>query len=290
MTRLKKGGEEAMSRKTTVASLIALFCLTISVFAAPGDETNVKGFIKTRNGDILVIQTASGDVPVALTDETKTKDNRGLLGVREQEMADTVLIPGLKVNIDGELGLGNRVTATTITVDGDDLESSQMIQAGLHPTAQQVAANVQRLGTHQQAIETNQQQIEANIKQTEAHEQRFANLDDFDVKGQTTAKFATGSSTISDADKLQLKQLAEQTKQVPGYLIEVIGFADSTGNAAMNEHETQRAARKSGCRLPHSAVWCAGTSHRGTWRDGRVWINRNKRNKYRASCKPPGRS
>jgi OOP family OmpA-OmpF porin len=174
-------------------------------------------------------------------DETKTKDNRGLLGVREQEMADTVLIPGLKVNIDGELGAGNRVVATTITVDGDDLESSQMIQAGLHPTAEQVAANVQRLETHQQAIETNRQniasnkqQIEANIKQTEAHEQRFAKLDDFDVKGETTVKFATGRSTISDADKQQLKQLAQQANQVPGYLIEVIGFADSTGKAAMN--------------------------------------------------------
>jgi hypothetical protein len=42
--------------------------------------------------------------------------------------------------------------AKTITVDGDDLETSEMIKAGLHPTAQQVAANVQKLEEHEAEI------------------------------------------------------------------------------------------------------------------------------------------
>ena len=38
-----------------------------------------------------------------------------------------------------------QVVAKTITLDGDDLETAEMIQAGLHPTAEQVAANVEAL-------------------------------------------------------------------------------------------------------------------------------------------------
>ena len=83
--------------------------------------------------------TAQGrDVTVVLTDDTMTKDNTGLFGLGKEKMAATVLIPGLKVDVDGTAGENGQVIAKTITVDGDDLETSEMIEAGLHPTAQQV--------------------------------------------------------------------------------------------------------------------------------------------------------
>jgi hypothetical protein len=47
-------------------------------------------------------------------------------------------------------------------VDGDDLETAEMIQAGLNPTAEQVAANMQAIEGNKQNIATNQQSIEAN--------------------------------------------------------------------------------------------------------------------------------
>jgi hypothetical protein len=75
-------------------------------------------------------------VTVVLTDDTVTKDNTGLFGLGKQKMAATVLIPGLKVDVDGTAGENGQVIAKTITVDGDDLETSEMIEAGLHPTAQ----------------------------------------------------------------------------------------------------------------------------------------------------------
>ena len=60
-------------------------------------------------------------------------------------------------------------------------------------------------------------------------------LDDFDVKAQATVNFKVRSSTISKEDKEELKKLAQTAKGLPGYIIEVKGFADSTGAAAMNE-------------------------------------------------------
>jgi len=232
---------------------MALFML-ISV-AAFGQKTKVKGMIETRTGETLIVTNSDGKTTVVLTDETTTKDDRGLFGLSKHQMSNVVLIPGLKVEVEGTSDDQSRVVAKTITVDGDDLEASEMIQAGLHPTAEQVAANVQAIGTnkqnidthrtqlaaHKENIETNQQnigtnkqQIAANLGAIEEHTNRFKALTDFDVKGEATVKFKVGSSKISPKDQEQLKALAESAKGQTGYIIEVMGYADSTGEAAMN--------------------------------------------------------
>jgi outer membrane protein OmpA-like peptidoglycan-associated protein len=170
-------------------------------------------------------------------------------------MSNVVLIPGLKVDIDGASDEQGRVVAKTITVDGDDLESAEMIQAGLHPTAEQVAANVQaietnrgdiaankvQLAAHKENIETNQQniagnrqKIEQNMANIEENTKRFTALSEYDVKGQATVNFEVGSTKISAKDQIELKELANTATSLKGYIIEVTGYADATGDAAMN--------------------------------------------------------
>jgi OmpA-OmpF porin, OOP family len=252
-----------MHRKTIVVSLMALF-LVASVFAFGGDETEVKGMITARTGETLVVKSGTGTTTVVLTDNTRTKDDRGLFGLERQEMSSVVLIPGLKVNIDGVSDDQGRVVAKTITVDGDDLETAEMIQSGLHPTAEQVAANVQVLEAHsgqleshtaqlagqkenietnQQNIAANKQQIEANIKDIEENTQRFTALSEYDVRGQATVNFEVGSSKISAKDQIELKQLANTATRLKGYIIEVTGYADSTGNAAINTKLSENRAK-----------------------------------------------
>jgi OmpA-OmpF porin, OOP family len=235
-----------------VATNMAVVCLlTLGV----GASAETKGIIMSRSGDTMVVNGADGKTTVLLTADTATRDNRGLFGLEKEHLGDTVLIPGLKVEVDGSPDDQGRVVAKTITVDGDDLETAQMIESGLHPTAEQVAANVKTLeahqaslGTHEQNIAANQQniatnqqniaenkeQIEKNIKDVEEVNNRFATLDDYDVKGQATVKFAVGSTKIAPQDQQQLKQLAETAKGINGYIVEVIGYTDSTGSAAMN--------------------------------------------------------
>jgi outer membrane protein OmpA-like peptidoglycan-associated protein len=242
-----------MQLKTILVSLTGLFLLaSVAAVAASGDE--VKGMIITRTGETLIVKGSNGNTTVLLTANTTTKDDRGLFGLETQQLSDIVLIPGLKVKVDGT-SEGGQFVAKTITVDGDDLETAEMIQSGLHPTAEQVAANVQtlaahkeQLGTHQQNISANQrdiatnqqniaankQQIEANVKDIEENTQRFTALAEYDVKGEATVKFATGSSKISTADQEELKKLAGTATGLTGYIIEVTGYADSTGGAAMN--------------------------------------------------------
>lgn len=245
-----------MQRKVMFASLVAAVCLVaLSAFAASGDKTKVKGMINTRTGETLIVNSGGTNVTVVLTDDTTTKDDRGLFGLDKQHMSNVVLIPGLKVDVSGTTDDQGRVVAKTITVDGDDLEASEMIQAGLHPTAEQVATNVQsiaenqeNIATNKQGIATNKQDIEAHRqdiaahaqriseseKDIETHTQRFMALADFDVKGEANVKFDTGSTKISKQDQAELQKLAEVAKTQTGYIVEVIGYADATGDAAVN--------------------------------------------------------
>ena len=232
-------------RKVTLVVLASVLLLGSAL--AFGQK--VKGMITNRTGETLIVKSSDGKTTtVVLTDDTKTQDKRGLFGLEKQRLGSTVLIPGLKVSVDGTADNQGRIIAKTITTDGDDLETSEMIQAGLQPTAEQVAANMQTLEAHskqlaghkenieanKQNITANKQEIEANRKDIEANTKRFEALTDFDVKDQATVKFAVGSSKISAADQEALKKLAETAKGLKGYIIEVVGYADSTGAAAMN--------------------------------------------------------
>jgi len=242
-----------MKLKTIMTSLAGLLLLaSVAAVGASGDE--VKGMIITRTGETLIVKGSNGNTTVVLTANTTTRDKRGLFGLDRQQMSDVVLIPGLKVKVDGT-SEGGRFVAKTITVDGDDLETAEMIQSGLHPTAEQVAANVQKLEAHQaelaghkESIEANKQNIAANQQDIAANKQqiaesmkdiqentdRFTALSEYDVKGEATVKFATGSSKISAADEESLKKLAGTATGLTGYIIEVTGYADATGSAAMN--------------------------------------------------------
>jgi outer membrane protein OmpA-like peptidoglycan-associated protein len=227
----------------------------VAAFGASGDKAKVKGMIISRTGETLIVSSPDGKVTVVLTDDTRTKDNVGLFGWGRKEMSDVVLIPGVKLDVDGMSDDQGRVVAKTITIDGDDLETAEMIQSGLHPTAEQVAANVQTLAEHDEKIETNKvqlaahreyiennkqniasnkQQIDANIKDIQENTDRFMALSEYDVKGQATVKFNVGSAKVASEDEEQLKQLAQTATGLKGYIIEVMGYTDSTGNAAMN--------------------------------------------------------
>jgi outer membrane protein OmpA-like peptidoglycan-associated protein len=179
-------------------------------------------------------------------------------------MSSVVLIPGLKVDIDGATDEQGRVVAKTITVDGDDLEASQMIEAGIHPTAEQVAENVRQLETHNaqlashgaqlaaqretleahgMSVADHEQKIAASMKDIEENTNRFTALSQFDVKGQVTLKFNVGSSKLDSQDEDALKALAQTASGLTGFIVEVVGYADATGSAEVNTKLSEERAK-----------------------------------------------
>jgi OmpA-OmpF porin, OOP family len=240
-----------MNRKTIILSLMAvLFVSSIFAFGASGGKAKVKGIINNRTGSTLIVSTRGGEVTVVLTDDTKTRDKKGIFGLDKVIMSNAVLIPGLKVSVNGTYDDQGRVVARTITTDGDDLETSEMIQAGLHPTAEQVAINVknierhdQNLAAHQETLMAHEKHIKKNMKDIEAHTNRFNALSDFNVKAEATVKFKVGSAKISDEDQEALKALAQTAIGLTGYIIEVQGYTDSTGTPVMNTKLSENRAK-----------------------------------------------
>src|SRR5215471_7466226 len=262
--QLKKRDTNMNGKCKTTALMGLCFFAEVAAFGAGDNKARVEGMIITRTGETLIVSNPQGQVTVVLTADTRTKDDRGLFGLETQEMGSAVLIPGLKVKVDGVSEDQGRVVAKTITVDGDDLETAEMIQAGLHPTAQQVAANVQTLETHEQAIAGHEQDIAANKQAIAGHEQdiaankqaiagheqdiaahtkkieqnmkdiqentdRFNALTEYEVKHAAVVKFAAGSSQISADEQEQLQQVAQTAVGLKGYIVEVMGYTDSTG-------------------------------------------------------------
>ena len=233
-------------RLRNVMGLLAL-CFVI-VLSAQGQDNNIKlkGLITGRTGDTFILKTVDGgSTTVVLDDSTKVQAPLGL-GLRKEQMSAAVLIPGLKVSVDGTSQDATHVLAKTITFDKGDLQTAEMIQAGLTPTKQQVAtnqqnieANTQNITANKTAIEANQQGIASNKAAIDANaaevSKRFAELSDYDTKGQVTILFGSGSSTISAQDQEALKKFAQDATTLKGYIIEVEGFADSSGNPVMNQ-------------------------------------------------------
>jgi OmpA-OmpF porin, OOP family len=246
------------NRKTRTGYAALVLCLAVGMAygASNGEKVKVQGMITGRTGESVTIKTNDGStVTVVLDDNTKVQQPKGL-GLRKKQMSATVLVPGLKISVDGTGDAQSRVVAKSITFSSDDLETAEAIQAGLTPTKQAVATNQQNIAANKQATQTNaqniaanqvqtaankqqiannQEQIDANQQQIQATTKRFSELSEYDKKGDAVVNFAVGSSVISASDKAALKQLAQSATGLTGYIIQVKGFADSSGNAAMNQ-------------------------------------------------------
>ena len=234
------------STVTRIAQLTAC-CLTVVAIthagaSSPAQDSKIEGVITARNGAAMTVRTASGDVVVALTDATEVKEKEGKLGLRKKHAAVMGLIPGLKVDVHGTAGPKGGLTATSVAFSAADLQTAQVIQAGLNPTQQQVVATTGQAEANKAAIQGNQQAIQANQQQVakltgdEADlAKRFGELGDYDVKHEATVFFDAGKADLSATSKSDLGQVAQQAKALSGYLLEVEGFADSSGNASLNE-------------------------------------------------------
>ena len=235
--------------KRTIVCTFALTLIFAFTALTPGfsdDTKTVKGLITKRSADTIVIRSGDGTTQtVTLSDETKVQSPKGL-GLRKEQMSWASLIPGLKVTVKGVPDASGNLAAKEIKFSKDDLQTASIVQAGLTPTEEKVAANAENIATNQQNISANKENINnnaANIAVNKARiagneqevSRRFSELADYEVKNQATIYFASGKSTLGADDKAALAQLASEAIKLSGYIIEVQGFADSIGNAATNQ-------------------------------------------------------
>jgi OOP family OmpA-OmpF porin len=219
--------------KQIKAVLLIVMVLTSLIVCA---QTKIEGVIKGRSGSTIVLQT--GDSPkviVLLTDHTDVAQVVGALKARKKQMSMAALIPGLPIRVDGVYDEKNQLIAHTIRFKGNDLEQAQAIQAGLAETAQQAQQNKEGLDKQQAALTEQEKNVAANKEAIAAATARFGQLNDYYILDEATVYFANGKVKVDPKYNPQLVTLADKAKMINGYMIQVKGYASSSGSASLNQ-------------------------------------------------------
>lgn len=234
----------------SIAMLMAIFAFlpAQAAPAAAAQLVKIEAVVVARDGKNLTIHSETGDSVITLTDATSIKQISGFLGLSRKSMGTEVLIPGLRVSIDGELSGGN-TTAKNVNFYADDLKTAQQMQAALTIPQQRIKEQEQIIKEQEQLIAANKQGIAANKEglvqakaEDEAIAKRIGDLADYDMKGELTILFDINSAKLSEKGKMDLKTLADTAKTMKGYLIQVAGYTSSTGNDASNQSLSDRRA------------------------------------------------
>jgi OmpA-OmpF porin, OOP family len=222
---------------------VSLFVAALLSTMALAQSVKVEGLIKARNGETMVLQTSDApNLPVLLTDSTQVGQVQGMFKARRKEMSMAALIPGLEVKVEGTYNDQNQLVAKSVSFKGNDLEQAQKIEAGLHETRTQAEQNKAELEKHKMelqkqnvALQQQQQQIAANKAAIDAATARFGQLDDYYILDEVVVYFGNKKIKVDPSYRPKLIELAEKAKTINGYVIEVKGYASSSGDVALNQ-------------------------------------------------------
>jgi outer membrane protein OmpA-like peptidoglycan-associated protein len=206
-------------------------------------QSKVEGLIKSRNGETMTLQTS--DAPaliVVLTDSTEVGQVQGVLKARRKQMSMAALVPGLAVKVEGAYNTENQLVAKSVSFKGNDLEQAKAIQAGMHESEKKIQQNEEELAkahaeleAHQAQLTEQQQKIAANKAAVDAAVARFGQLDDYYIFDEVTIYFANGKVKLDPKFNSQLLALAQKATTINGYMVQVKGYASSSGSVALNQ-------------------------------------------------------
>jgi OOP family OmpA-OmpF porin len=236
-------------RNARCIGALALISAIVPLALAAQETSKVEGLIKGRSGDLIILQTTDNpDLVVELTESTDVGQVQGMLKARNKKMSMAALIPGLAIKVEGNYK-GGQLIAQKIRFKGNDLKQAEAIEAGMHETKVQTQQNQEELEKHKAELEAqkkalqeqeakvaaNKAAIAANKANIDAAVARFGQLDDYYIMDEVTVLFGNGKTKVDPKYTPQLMALVEKAKTVNGYMIEVKGYASSTGNAASNQ-------------------------------------------------------
>jgi OOP family OmpA-OmpF porin len=200
-----------------------------------GEKLKIKGSIVRREADTFSIRDSQDrETVVLLTDRTSVKSNGGFL--RWGKNYDvTSLLRGLPVEVEGVGNSEGQLVAGKVRFDSSDLKVARVVESRVAPVEK---ANERLSG---QVDELGELSKMARSEAGRANE-RISALDDYEVKESTTVYFKTNRYDISAEDQRVLDDLAQKAMNLKGYVIEIAGFADSSGDAAHNRVLSQQRA------------------------------------------------
>ena len=224
-----------------------------------GESIKMKGIVVSRNGETMMMRDINGsDVyNVALQPDTKVQTYKKVFRGGDQ-YAVSYLLRGLRVQVTGTGNADGHIVAKQVDFDPEDLRTAQALQVSVDPVEKQAQENAAKIAENQAKIaaqEENAKRMAGQIEEADAlarqaqatadrANQRINGLQDYEPIKTIIVPFATGSSTLGPKGKaiIDEAQAWVKTQDTKGWMISIIGFADSTGNTAKNKTLSERRA------------------------------------------------
>ena len=246
-----------------------------------GQQLKTIGIVIKRDADSFTLREADGtQTVVALTDATNVKiERRGLFRL-DQKSGVSYILRGLRVKVEGRGNSEGQLVATKIRFTEEDLKTAQALEARVDPVENMASETKALAESNQQRVselEQNAQKMSGEIDEMSAlaaanreatkvaqtsadraqataelaqndatlANQRINGLDDYDVLETFMVHFRTGSAVLTRSAKDQIDLAAAKVKNeaLKGWLIEVVGYADSTGKSQRNRSLSERRAQ-----------------------------------------------
>ena len=263
----------ALAQENLMGEGVALNASAKTRNVPDGQKLKVTGIVVKSNGDSFTLREPDGtETVVTITDTTKIKTVKKNWFRRYKTAGASSILRGLRLEAEGRGNQTGELVAGKIRFDEQDFRTAQALESRVQPvetlaTSTKVLAesNEQRITVAEQNAERLSGQVSelsavaagandaavraqasADRAQAEANNasERIDAMDDYELLETFTVHFRSGSSKLSPAAKAQIDAAATKVhgENLKGWLIEVVGHADSMGNTARNRSLSERRA------------------------------------------------
>ena len=228
-----------------------------------GEKMKIKGVVVKRDADTFVVRDLTGnDTIVRLTDRTSVKTNGGFLR-SGTNYGSTNILRGLNLEVEGRGGSNGELVAERVRFNDSDLRTARAVESRATPLEERASASEGRLSEVEQNAQKLSGQLDelaavsnaarggakaaqatadAAVAGVNATNDRISALDDYVPQDTTAVNFRVGSAVLTVDGKAKLDEIATKALNAKGYVLEVTGFADSTGGTERNRVLSQRRA------------------------------------------------
>lgn len=230
---------------------------------ASGEKMKIKGVVVKREADTFTVRDLTGnDTVVRLTDRTSVKTNGGFLRGGSNYQTTNIL-RGLNLEVEGRGGSSGELVADKVRFNETDLRTARAVESRATPLEERASASEGRLSEVEQnaqklsgqldelaavsnaargGAKAAQETADAAVAGVNATNERISALDDYVPQETAAVTFRVGSSVINAENKAKLDAIATKALNAKGYVLEVTGFADATGNTERNRALSSRRA------------------------------------------------
>lgn len=231
---------------------------------ASGERLKIKGIVVRRDSDTFTVRDLNNvDTTVRLTDQTSVKTHAGSFLSSGRKYPQTMILRGLNLEVQGRGGSSGELVAEKVTFDETDLRAARAADVRAIPLEERATATEGRLTEVEQnaqklsgqldelaavsnaargGAKAAQETADAAVAGVNATNDRISALDDYVPQDSIAVNFRLGSSILNADAKTKLDAIATKAMNAKGYVLEITGFADSTGNTQRNRALSQRRA------------------------------------------------